>query len=113
MIRSFNLETGSHKLYEGHKGWVNCLEIYEDRLFSGGDEGEKQVSEFGPKSIPVVLIWDIKTTKILERLVGHDNSVTCICFAYGNLYTGSMDHHIFWWSLKEIEDRIEERAEMY
>ena len=38
VIRAFNLETGGHKLFEGHKGWVQCIELHDDRLFSGGDD---------------------------------------------------------------------------
>ena len=60
-----------------------------------------------------MIIFDIKTTKVLEKLVGHENCVTSICFAFGNLYTGSYDNHIICWDLNDIEDRIEERADMY
>jgi len=100
IIRSFNLETGGYKTYEGHKDWVHCMEIHDGRLFSGGDD-------------KIVIIWDIKTTKALERLNGHENGVTSLCFVDGNLYTGSYDNHIICWDLNDIEDRIEERAEMY
>ena len=55
IIRAFNIETGETKMFQGHKGWVYCLEILGDRMFSGGDDRS-------------VIIWDITSvnSKILE-----------------------------------------------
>jgi WD40 repeat protein len=44
------------------------LEVYENKLFSGGDD-------------KTIKIWDIETTKLLEELNGHENGVTCLAFA--------------------------------
>jgi WD40 repeat protein len=38
IIRSFDIETGETKMYQGHKGWVYCIEIHGNRMFSGGDD---------------------------------------------------------------------------
>ena len=48
---------------------------------------------------------------MLEQVFGHENGVTSIDFAHGDLYSGSFDHYIICWDLNEIDDRIEERAE--
>jgi len=99
IIRSFNIETGNTKMYQGHRGWVYALEIHEERLYSGGDDRS-------------IIIWDIETTKILETLLGHDNGITSISFAFHDLYTGSFDHHVICWDLQEINERIEEKQEL-
>ena len=96
IIRGFSLETGDCKLYQGHYGWIYCLEVYEGKLFSGGDD-------------KTIKIWDIETTKMLEELNGHENGVTCLAFANQELFSGSYDHYIICWDMQEIESRITER----
>jgi len=99
IIRGFSLETGECKMYQGHDGWIYCLEIFEGNLFSGGDDRN-------------IKIWDIETTKMLEELNAHENGVTCLAFANHELFSGSYDHYIICWDMKEIETRIYERALM-
>jgi len=55
-----------------------------------------------------VRIWDIKTGKCLEELIGHKNGVTCITFARNDLFTGSYDNYTIRWSLQDIENKIRE-----
>ena len=104
IIRSFNLQTGETKMFQGHKGWIYTIEIHEseehgDRMFSGGDDRS-------------IIIWDIEKGKLLEQLIGHENGVTSIGFAYNDLYTGSFDHHIICWDLKDLDERITEKEDM-
>ena len=99
IIRSFNIETGDTKMYQGHKGWIYCIECQGDRMFSGGDDRS-------------IIIWNIETGKILEQLMGHENGVTSIAFAFNDLYTGSFDHHIICWDLNELDMRITEKENM-
>jgi WD40 repeat protein len=75
------------------------LEVYEGKLFSGGDD-------------KTIKIWDIETTKQLEELNGHENGVTCLAFANQELFSGSFDHYIICWDMLEIETRINERELM-
>jgi len=89
IIRGFNLENGESKEYQGHTGWVYCLKVHGDHLFSGGDD----------KSIRV---WDIETGKMVDELIAHENGITCMAFANNDLYTGSFDHYIFCWDLQDI-----------
>ena len=93
------METGEAKQYEGHKSWVYCLEIMGERLFSGSDD-------------KTIIVWNIATTKIQEQLIGHDNAISSIIFAYGDLYSASYDHFILCWNLEDMEERIEEKEEM-
>jgi len=86
-------------MYQGHRGWIYCIETLGERMFSGGDDRS-------------IIIWNIESTKMMEQLNGHENGVTSIAFAYGDLYTGSFDHHIICWDLKDLEERITEKEEM-
>ena len=99
IIRAFNIETGERKIYQGHKGWVYCIDVLDERMYSGGDDR-------------TVIIWNIESTKLLEQLHGHENGVTTICFANNDLYTGSFDHHIICWDLEDLEERIGEKEDM-
>lgn len=96
IIRAFNIETGEALMFQGHKGWVYCLEIKDDRMYSGGDDRS-------------IIIWNLNNQKVLEQLNGHENGVTSIAFACGDLYTGSFDHHVICWDLADLEDRISEK----
>ena len=99
VIRAFNIEDGTQKIYQGHKGWIYCVETMGKRMFSGGDDRS-------------IIIWDIESQKMLEQLNGHENGVTSIGFAYGDLYTGSFDHHIICWDLADLNERISEKEDM-
>lgn len=68
-------------------------------MFSGGDDRN-------------ILVWDLEAARLLEVLTGHENGVTSISFAYGDLYSGSFDHHVICWDLNDIEERIIEKQEM-
>ena len=49
---------------------------------------------------------------MLEELNAHENGVTCLAFANQELFSGSFDHYIICWDMKEIDDRIKERELM-
>ena len=38
IIRSYNFTDGKTKTFMGHRGWVYCLLLYKEWLFSGGDD---------------------------------------------------------------------------
>ena len=105
IIRSFDLEKGTQKMYQGHTGMVYTIELLkmEDKntswMFSGSDD----------KSI---IIWDAETGKLLEQLQSHENAVTSITFALNDLYTGSFDHHIICWDMNDLDERIQEKDDM-
>ena len=64
VIRSFNLETGEVKQYEGHTSWVLCLQTYVTY-----DENDKQKTNwlFSGSDDSTIRIWDITSTKCLEK----------------------------------------------
>lgn len=45
----------------------------------------------------------------VEELAGHDDGIVSLAFADKMLYSGSYDHSIRSWDLKEMEQRIFER----
>lgn len=83
----------------GHKGWVYCLMVHDQLLFSGGDDN-------------MIRVWDIKTTLQLETLAAHRNGVTSIVLCNGNIFSASFDHYLIHWDLAAMLLRIEERALM-
>ena len=86
-------------MYNGHKGWVNCLITKDDFMFSGGDDMK-------------IIVWNIESGKSMDILSGHENSITSIQLAFGDLYSGSYDHHIICWDLDTLEERLEEKEMM-
>ena len=98
-VRGYNLETGEHKTFYGHRSWVYGLNTFQNFLYSYSDD----------KSIRV---WDIKTSKCVEEFLGHEDGVTCLEFVDNMIYTGSMDHSIRSWDLKELYKRVFEREMM-
>ena len=105
VIRSFNLETGEVKQYEGHASWVLCMSTYitydengrqkTNWLMSGSDDS-------------TIRIWDITSTKCLEKLTEHKNGVTCLTFVKEGLISASYDLSLINWDMKVIEKRVNE-----
>jgi len=58
-------------------------------MFSGGDDRS-------------IIIWDVEGCRMLEQLTGHENGVVALAFSFGDLYTGSFDHHIICWDLIDL-----------
>ena len=48
----------------------------------------------------------------VEELAGHDDGVISLSFADNMLYSGSYDHSIRSWDIKEMMQRIVERNSM-
>ena len=70
-------------------------------LISAGDNGE-------------IKVWNIETTKMIELMKGHDSSsVLQLCFVNGDLYSSGEDNCIVGWDLPTLENRFEEKQEMW
>lgn len=112
VIRSFDIETGETKMYDGHKGWVYAISFYckhpdpEDSdqagdepkwyMFSGGDDRG-------------LVMWDLDSGKIFETLTGHENAITNITFCGNDVQSASLDHNILVWDLMALFERVEEK----
>jgi len=93
------------KQYEGHTSWVLCFETYvtydeagklkTNWLLSGSDDA-------------TIRIWDIESTKCLEKLIDHKNGITCLAFAIQGLISSSYDHSLNNWTMSIIEKRVNE-----
>ena len=87
IIRAWDHKFKKTKQYEGHDGWVYTLKIYENFLFSGGDD-------------KTIRVWNLESTELLEELCGHDNGVTSLELADDNLSSGSYDPTITCWDIQ-------------
>lgn len=103
------MEDGKTKLFEGHQGWILCLETYTSYREDGSVKSKWLLSGSDDKTIR---IWDRETTKCLEILSSHKNGVNCLTFANNELFSGSMDKYIICWDVVEIENRIAEKQLM-
>lgn len=73
------------------------MNILDQYLFIGGDDSNIKVLNLE------------KNFKCVEDLEGHRDGVISIEFAGNMLYSGSFDHSIRSWDLKEMYNRIRER----
>ncbi|EDK31280.1 hypothetical protein TTHERM_00443109 (macronuclear) [Tetrahymena thermophila SB210] len=88
-------------IIENNKDWILCMKILDNYLYTGGDDRR-------------IKVWDLSTKlTLVEDFIGHEDGVVCIDFADNMLYSGSFDHSIRSWNLKEMENRIRERAQMF
>ena len=74
---------------KGHKNWVSCLLVDNDRLYSG--DGDNQI-----------ISWDWNQRKELHPFTGHlaNRELKCLAFHQGNLISGSTDNTIKIWDVK-------------
>lgn len=87
------------KLIPVNGNWLNCMKKLNDYLILGCDDR-------------MVRVFSLKTYKLLEEFFGHEDSIISLEIADGMLFSGSNDHSIRSWDLKEMENRIRERKFM-
>ena len=101
VIRAKSLVDGEDKLYLGNTGFIHSLLSKGNMLLSAGDNGE-------------IKVWNIETTKMIELLQGHDkSSILQLCFINGDLYSSGEDNCIVGWDLPSLENRFEEKQDMW
>jgi len=96
IIRAYDFTSGKSKQFMGHRGWVYCLLLHKNYLFSGGDDN-------------MIRVWNIETSEQLETLSAHRNGVTSLVMCYNMLVTASFDHYVVTWDFEAMEKRIEEK----
>ena len=99
IIRAWNLETRTSRIFMGHKDWVLGLYFHNDLLYSVSYD-------------KTIRVWNLETTRCVEEFCGHEDGVVCLEFANGMMYSGSHDHSIRSWDIQEMEMRIAEKAAM-
>lgn len=104
-LRVYDLQQLEHsdfspkKIINVNSGWLRCMKKLSNFLFIGCDD-------------KVIRVFDLKTFQLVEAFNGHEDGITSLEFADGMLYSGSSDHTIRSWDLKEMENRIRERRYM-
>ena len=99
IIRSYDFNSGKSKQFIGHRGWVYCLLLHKNYLFSGGDDN-------------MIRVWHMETADQLEALSAHRNGVTSIVMCCNMLVTASFDHYVVTWDFFGLEDRVAEKKMM-
>ena len=77
-------------LFQGHTSLVGQLQLTDSTLITGGSDGK-------------VIIFSLKTYKMLYQLLAHDNSVTCLQFDDRFIVTGGNDGKVKLWNFKTGE----------
>ncbi len=74
---------------KGHEGWVTCMLVDGDRLYSGCDTGQ-------------IKSWDLNQRKELHTFFGHaaNHYLNCLAIYKGNLISGSSDNTIKGWDVE-------------
>ncbi|KAJ3185888.1 hypothetical protein HK101_009784 [Irineochytrium annulatum] len=74
-------------VWKGHERDIYCLKVLDDgpRLASGSLDH-------------TVKIWDCQTGEVLHTLIGHDDTVTCLCARGDDIFSGSLDKTIRRWN---------------
>ena len=75
------------------------MDILDKYIYVGTDERK-------------IRVYNLKNWQLVEEFQGHDDGITQIAFADNMLYSGSFDHSIRSWELKDMHNRIRERAIM-
>ena len=96
IIRSYDFNSNNSTEFIGHRGWVYCLLLHKDYLFSGGDDN-------------MIRVWRMEKGEQLEALSAHRNGVTSLVMCCNMLVTASFDHYVVTWDYEAMEKRIYEK----
>lgn len=77
-------------LFQGHTSLVGQLQLTDSTLITGGSDGK-------------VIIFSLKSYKMLCQLMAHDNSVTCLQYDDRFIVTGGNDGKVKLWNFKTGE----------
>ncbi|MBN3307591.1 FBW10 protein, partial [Amia calva] len=126
-IRCWNLKTGvCMKIFRGHLGTINCLDLHGNRLVSGAKDCKVKVwnvltgKSFSKlkfkhqdpvmcvkidKSCVVsscrrglIKVWHIESGSLLKMVEGHRGAVKCLFFDQWHILSGGADGYVMAWS---------------
>lgn len=81
------------KIIEGISGWTLVIQFNNGLLYTGCDDRK-------------IRVYKWPEMQEVEELAGHDDGVISLAFADKMLYSGSYDHSIRSWDLREMMQRI-------
>ena len=79
----YHMNAGEYRIQTlwGHRGWINCMTLWDDKLVSGSKDA-------------MIKIWDLNTGQKLRTLKGHQGWVNCTIIWDNKLISGSDDRTI-------------------
>ncbi|XLU44605.1 hypothetical protein S245_039419 [Arachis hypogaea] len=93
-VKAWNIQTGADVTLDGPKGQVLSLNVGNDILLAGAEDG-------------VIYAWRCSFEspfKMVATLSGHSKPVVCLAIgSHKMLYSGSMDHSIKVWDLDTLQ----------
>lgn len=126
-IRCWSLKTGMcTRIFHGHFGTINCLDLCGDRLVSGAKDCRVKVWNLltgkcidrlkfkHSKPITCVKIdetvvtsscagglvrmWNMESTSLIKQINGHQGAVLCLCLDQWHILSGGSDGSVKAWS---------------
>ncbi|KAA0724965.1 F-box/WD repeat-containing protein 10 F-box and WD-40 domain-containing protein 10 [Triplophysa tibetana] len=126
-IRCWNLKTGvCTRIFHGHFGTINCLDLCGERLVSGAKDCRVKVWNLltgkcidrlmfkHPKPITcvkidetvvisscaggLVRIWNMESASLIKQISGHQGAVLCLCLDRWHILSGGSDGTVKAWS---------------
>ncbi|KAI7796787.1 putative CMT1A duplicated region transcript 1 protein-like, partial [Triplophysa rosa] len=126
-IRCWNLKTGvCTRIFHGHFGTINCLDLCGERLVSGAKDCRVKVWNLltgkcvdrlkfkHPKPITcvkidetvvisscaggLVRIWNMESASLIKQINGHQGAVLCLCLDRWHILSGGSDGSVKAWS---------------
>jgi WD40 repeat protein len=113
IIRSWDMESGEMQMYDGHRSWVMTLAFKAKQPEEGSIGEETMHFMYSAGDDKNIFVWDLDTGKVVEQLIGHENTVTAMDFSGSDLITTGLDSMVLGWDLQEMYDRVEEKLEMW
>ena len=90
-IHIWNTETNKEiACLIGHHGWVDCITLHQNKLYSGGYD-------------QTIRVWNTETHEEIAILRGHTNLVCCLTLHKNKLYSGTYDGTIHVWNTETYE----------
>ncbi|XP_016182964.1 zinc finger CCCH domain-containing protein 48 [Arachis ipaensis] len=97
-VKAWNIQTGADVTLDGPKGQVLSLNVGNDILLAGAEDGVIYAWRYSSDPKPE------SPFELVATLSGHTKPVVCLAIGcYKMLYSGSMDHSIKVWDLNTLQ----------